>query len=264
MELGTDKVLAEREGGIGWLVFNRPERRNAISLEMWRAIVTALATYDADPEVRVVVMKGAGERAFTAGADVTEFDEKRADASAGELYKELSEGGRARMSALRKPLVAMIRGFCLGGGLAIAMRADIRIASEDSVFGIPAARLGLSYGIENLKMLTELVGPAYAKEMLFTARRLDAAEAWRIGLVNRVVPVDALEETVRAMATTISENAPLTVEASKLTIDAALKDPQERDMTRLDALAAACLDSADYAEGRRAFREKRKPVFTGR
>ncbi|MGQ7792597.1 enoyl-CoA hydratase [Faunimonas sp. B44] len=264
MHLGTDRILAEAGDGIGWLVLNNPERRNAISLEMWNGITAALDAFEADPAVRVVVLRGAGDRAFTAGADISEFDEKRADAAAGELYKEITTSGRMRLASFAKPLIAMIRGFCLGGGLAVAMKADLRIASEDAQFGIPAARLGLAYGIENLKILTDLVGPAYAKEILFTGRRLDAEEAWRIGLLNRVVPADRLEETVRGIAAQIAENAPLTVAASKATIDAVLKDPGERDVARLDALAAACLDSADYAEGRRAFKEKRKPVFTGR
>ncbi len=264
VNLNTDKMLAEKDGGIGWMIFNNPARRNATSLEMWQAIADILEDFGADPAVRVVVMRGAGDKAFVSGADISQFEDQRADAEAARRYNAVADGARAAMAALDKPLIAMIRGYCLGGGVAIAMAADMRIAADDARFGIPAARLGIAYGFGYLKKLVDLVGPAYAKEILLTARRLSAEEALRIGLVNHVVPVAELEAVVRETCATIIDNAPLSLIANKATIDEIAKDPGERDMARIDELARLCFDSADYAEGRRAFMEKRKPVWSGR
>ena len=263
IELNTDKMLAEKAEGIGWMTFNNPARRNATSLEMWQAIAEILDDFGADPAVRVVVMRGAGDKAFVSGADISQFEAQRADAEAAARYNAVAEGARVAMAALEKPLIAMIRGYCLGGGVAIAMAADMRFASEDSSFGIPAARLGISYGFGYLKKLVDLVGPAYAKEMLLTARRFGAEEALRIGLVNRVVPVAELEATVLEVCAAIIDNAPLSIISNKATIDEVAKDPGARDMARIEELGRLCFDSADYAEGRRAFMEKRKPVWTG-
>lgn len=264
MKLNTDKMIAEKDGAIGWMVFNNPERRNAMSLEMWEAVAAILTDFAADPAIRVVVMRGAGDKAFVSGADISQFEEQRKDAAAAENYARISEAGRTKLNDLQKPLVAMIRGFCMGGGLGIAMKADIRIAAEGSQFGIPAARLGIAYSFDNLRDLVALVGPTFAKEILFTARRLSAEEALRIGLVNRVVPPDSLEATVRDYASMMAENAPLSIRASKITVNQVIRDPAERDMALVQQLARACFDSQDYAEGRRAFMEKRRPVFTGR
>jgi enoyl-CoA hydratase/carnithine racemase len=246
------------------MTFNNPARRNATSLEMWQAIADILEDFGADPAVRVVVMRGAGDKAFVSGADISQFEDQRADAEAARRYNQVSERARAAMAALDKPLIAMIRGYCLGGGVAIAMAADMRIAADDARFGIPAARLGIAYGFGYLKKLVDLVGPAYAKEILLTARRLGAEEALRIGLVNHVVPVAELEAVVRETCATIIDNAPLSLVANKAIIDEIAKDPGERDPARLEELARLCYDSADYAEGRRAFMEKRKPVWSGR
>ncbi len=264
LQLKTDKMRAEKSDGIGWMTFNNPARRNATSLEMWDAIADILGDFAADPAVRVVVMRGAGDKAFVAGADISQFAEQRADATAAENYARLADAARAAMTGLDKPLIAMVRGYALGGGLDIAMSADMRIAADDAQFGIPAARLGILYGFASLKKLVNLVGPAHAKEMLITARRLDAAEALRIGLVNRVVPVAELETSVRETCAAIIDNAPLSITANKVTIDEILKDPADRDMARIDDLTRLCFDSADYAEGRSAFMEKRKPVWRGR
>lgn len=264
MKLNTDKMIAENADGIGWMTFNNPARRNAMSLEMWEAVDVILADFEADDDVRVVVMTGAGGKAFVSGADISEFKEKRNDAEAAAEYAAVSEGARKRMAGLEKPLIAMIDGYCLGGGLAIALNADIRIASDRAQFGVPAARLGIAYAFGSLNKLVALVGPAVASEIMFTAERLPAEDALRIGLVNRVVPADDLEATVRALAGTIVGNAPLSVHASKMTIRDILKDPADRDPDRLAEISKACFDSADYAEGRQAFMEKRQPVFTGR
>jgi enoyl-CoA hydratase/carnithine racemase len=260
----TDKIIAKVEGGIGWLTLNNPERRNAISHEMWQGIIDAVDSFSADSQCRVVVMQGAGGKAFASGADISEFAEKRNSADTGAAYKELPDTGRARLSGLEKPLIAMIRGYALGGGLALAMKADIRIASEDSQLGIPAARLGLAYSAGALRQLVTLVGPSSAKMMLFTARRLTAAEALSIGLVDRVVPPDQLEAAVREWADLIAENAPLTIKAAKLTVDELTRHSEHPDTAMIDRLSRMCLDSEDYKEGRTAFMEKRKPVFTGR
>jgi enoyl-CoA hydratase/carnithine racemase len=261
--LPTPKILAEVRDGIGWLTINQPEKRNAISVAMWEAIGIAVERFAADPAVRVVVMRGAGGKAFAAGADISEFEKVRADASAQEEYARRTAGARQGLAGLKKPLIAMVQGFCIGGGLAVALHADFRIASSDSRFGVPAARLGIAYGMEGLERLVALVGPSKAKEILFLARRHSAEEALAMGLVNAVVPPERLEEEVTTWAREMAANAPLSIRASKETIDQLAGDPARRDPARIEALGRACFDSADYAEGRRAFMEKRVPQFTG-
>ncbi|NKB57494.1 MAG: enoyl-CoA hydratase [Alphaproteobacteria bacterium] len=263
MELQTDKMIASKENGIGWMTFNNPARRNATSLEMWQAIGVILDDFEKDDSVRVIVMQGAGDKAFVSGADISEFKEKRNNAEAAAEYTRISESARAKLADFPKPVIAMIRGYCLGGGLAVAMSADMRFATEYSQFGVPAARLGIAYGFEGLRKMVSLVGPAMANEIMFTARRLNAEEAVRAGLINRVIPAEALEETVRNLALTICRNAPLSVNASKVTIKEVLKDAENRNMARLEEITKTCFDSADYREGREAFMEKRDPVFTG-
>jgi enoyl-CoA hydratase/carnithine racemase len=262
--LADGKMLASSEGGIGWVVFNNPERRNAVSPEMWEAVVEIFDAFEADPDIRVVIMKGAGDKAFVSGADISQFEARRSNAEASALYSQYSTNGRAAMSRLSKPLIAMIRGYCIGGGMSTALVADVRIASDDAQFGIPAARLGLSYSFDSLRPLAELTNSSVAKDILFTGRRLKADEALRVGLVNSVHPADQLEAAVRAYAATIVDNAPLTVKAAKFTLSEVVKDPEDRDLDRVEKLNRDCMDSQDYAEGRRAFMEKRTPVFTGR
>ncbi|MSO77522.1 MAG: enoyl-CoA hydratase [Alphaproteobacteria bacterium] len=264
MQLSTDKMQARRDGAIGWMIFNNPARRNAISLEMWEAIGQILGDYAADDSVRVVVMRGAGGKSFAAGADISQFAEQRNNAEAAERYSQISAGGRKALVGLGKPLIALIEGFCMGGGLGIAMHADMRMASDDSEFGIPAAKLGLGYHYSTLKPLVDLVGPSAAKLILFSGRRFKAEEALRMGLINQILPRAELEPAVVDLAGEIATNAPLTVEAVKATVGEIVKDRSDRDMGRIDRMIAACFDSRDYAEGRTAFMEKRKPVFTGR
>jgi enoyl-CoA hydratase/carnithine racemase len=261
--MSTDKILSRTESGIGWLTFNNPDRRNAMSLEMWEETGRVLSAYEQDPDVRVVVMHGAGGKAFVSGADISQFEDVRKNAEQQELYAARSGEGKRRMMELTKPLIAMIDGFCIGGGLGIAVNADIRIASENSQFGIPAAKLGLAYEFKNLRRLVDLVGPAYAKEIMFTGRRFNTEEALRMGLVNRVVPVADLEPVVRAMAADIAGNAPLTIRSAKVTIDQAVLDLADRDMARVEASFDACFNSRDYEIGRQAFMAKRTPEFTG-
>ncbi len=264
MQLTTDKLIAEKEGAIGWLTFNNPARRNAMSQEMWEGTAQVMADFAADPVIRVVVMKGAGDKAFVSGGDISEFEKTRNSAESAAIYGQTASRARQAMSGLEKPLIAMIRGYCLGGGLGVALNADLRIASSDSQFGIPAARLSIAYGFDGVKSLVSLVGPSVAKQILFTARRYPAQTALRMGLIEEVVAPEDLEATVRDYAETIADNAPLSVRATKLTVAQVLKDESQRDMDLLKELSHEALNSYDAREGRQAFMEKRKPVFLSR
>jgi enoyl-CoA hydratase/carnithine racemase len=263
MQLGVEKLIGRKDGPIGWMIFNNPERRNAVSLDMWRAIPDVLAAFETDPEVRVIVFTGAGERAFVSGADISQFEAERNDAAAEARYSSASAAANVAMAGLSKPSIAMIRGYCIGGGLAVALTCDLRICTEESRFAIPAARLGLGYGFGGVKALIDVVGPSIAKEILFTARQFSAEEALRVGLVNRVAPAAELEGLVRDYAAMIGANAPLTLRAAKLAAREALRDPDKRRLGEVEAAVAACFDSADFKEGRTAFMEKRTPEFRG-
>ena len=264
MELNTTKMLAHVEDGIGWITFNNPERRNAISLEMWEGLGVILESYQNDDDVRVVVMKGAGDKAFVSGADISEFDTKRGNAEQKKQYGEISANANRWLGRLDKPLIAMIQGFCIGGGLATALSADVRFATPGSTFGIPAAKLGLGYDYGGLKALCNLVGPSRAKDIMFSARFLEVEEALRIGLINFIVPIEDLQQEVKNYAKMIAENAPMTVKAAKAAVNEAMKDAANRDLESINKMVNACFDSEDYREGRKAFKEKRKPEFLGR
>jgi enoyl-CoA hydratase/carnithine racemase len=263
-EYADGKMLAAKDDGIGFITFNQPEKRNAMSVEMWQGLGEIIDDFAADDGVRVVVMTGAGGKAFVSGADISQFEKRRATADAQAEYTALTGAGRAKLAAFAKPVIASIRGFCMGGGLAIAMQADLRIASAVSEFGIPAAKLGIAYGFDGLRTLVQLVGPAHARMILYTGTRIGAAEAERIGLINQAVADDKLEDVVLDIARTIAGNAPLSVAASKVCIDNILKDPADRNDSAVTTAARACMESEDYREGRTAFMEKRKPQFQGR
>ena len=258
------KMLADVEDGVGLITFNQPEKRNAMSVNMWEGLVQILDAFAEDDDVRVIVLTGAGHKAFVSGADISQFEKNRANANAQLEYDKLTSSGRAKLAAFPKPVIARIRGFCLGGGLGIAMQADVRIAAVDSEFGIPAARLGIAYGFDMVRKLVSLVGPAHARTMLYTGNRIDATEAERIGLVNKVVSDEDLSDHVVDLARTIADNAPLSVRAAKLAVDESLKTDSERDVDAVTKAVLACFDSADYREGRTAFMEKRSPRFAGR
>jgi enoyl-CoA hydratase len=260
----TDKMLATREGAIGWITFNNPARRNAVSLAMWQALGEIVRGYAQDPSVRAIVLRGAGEQAFVSGADISEFEEKRSSEEAIAAYNRAGEEASAALEQAGKPTIAMIRGYCIGGGVSIALCCDLRFAAEGAKFGVPAARLGLGYGFEGVRRLVGVVGPSYAKEIFYTARHFSAREALAMGLVNRVVADTELEAAVRLCAATIAENAPLTLGSIKLLVGEAMKDPQARDLGRCQDSVRRCFASEDYVEGRRAFMEKRKPRFQGR
>ena len=259
----TDKMLSRRDGGVGIVTFNNPERHNAVSLEMWLATKQILDEFAADNDVRVVVLTGAGTKAFVSGADVSKFDSERASLEAVRAYNAKSDAAYSSIYEFPKPTIAMIRGYCIGGGLGLATCCDLRIAADDSRFAVPAAKLGLGYGHVGLKRLIDIVGPAFAKEIFFTARQFDAKEALAMGLVNRVVPAAELEASVKAITDMICANAPLTIKAVKFTAGEIVKDESKRNLARSNELVEQCFASRDYSEGRSAFMEKRKPVFTG-
>lgn len=264
MKLSTEKILADVEGGIGWLTFNNPARHNAMSMEMWAGLAEAMEGFQADPAVRVVVMRGAGGRSFISGADISEFDQHRASSEQKAQYGATNARGNRWLRQMDKPLIAMIQGYCIGGGLATALNADVRIATPESTFGIPAAKLGLGYDYGGLATLARLVGPSVARDIMFSARFLPADEALRVGLINRIVPSKTLESEVRAYAGLIAANAPMTIRAAKAALNEWERSPADRDLGRVEALVNACFDSDDYREGRRAFAEKRKPEFHDR
>ena len=262
-ELAGGKILSSVEDAVGTITFNQPEKHNAMSVAMWAGLEQILDGWEKNSAVRVVVLTGAGDKAFMSGADISEFEERRSNDDQQREYERAIHGGRSKLVAFSKPIIARVRGYCLGGGLAMAIQADIRIAAEDSQFGIPAARLGLGYGFHSVRRLVSLVGPAHAGMMLYTGERISAAEAARIGLVNRVVKNEELDGVVAEISHTIAHNAPLSIGANKLTIEQVLRDPEERDMEALRQANIACFNSQDYREGRTAFLEKRTPMFRG-
>jgi enoyl-CoA hydratase/carnithine racemase len=259
----TDKMLSRKDGGVGYLIFNNPERHNAVSLEMWEAASAILEDFAADKSVRVVVLTGAGGKAFVSGADISKFESERAGKEAVDRYNVVVDKANTAVYEFPKPTIAMIRGYCIGGGVGLALCCDLRICSDNSKFGVPAAKLGLGYGFKGIKKLVDVVGPSFAKEIFFTARQFTAAEALAMGLVNRVLPEAELEKYVKDYADTIGGNAPLTVNSVKYIVGEAVKDGNERNLQKCADLVAQCFASKDYIEGRQAFMEKRKPAFTG-
>jgi enoyl-CoA hydratase/carnithine racemase len=260
----TDKVLSRVEGGVATIVFNNPERHNAVSLDMWETTARMLDTFATDEAIRVIIFTGAGGKAFVSGADISKFQSERATQEAVDRYNVAVDKLYTGIHRFPKPTIAMIRGYCIGGGLGLAVSCDIRICTENSRFALPAAKLSLGYSLNGIKRFVDVVGPAFTKEIFFTARQFSSAEAREMGLVNRVVGEEELEDYVRNYADTIAANAPLTVKATKYTVGQALEDGGERDYAGVAQLIQDCFASTDYEEGRRAFMEKRKPVFTGR
>ena len=258
-----EKMLSRKEGGIGYVIFNNPERHNAVSLDMWEAASRFLDNFRNDKSIRVVVLTGAGGKAFVSGADISKFEEERSDEKAIARYNKAVDQAYTAVYEFPKPTIAMIRGYCLGGGVGLAVCCDLRICSDNSRFAVPAAKLGLGYGYTGIKRLSDIVRPAFTKEIFFTARQFDNTEAQAMGLVNRVVPKDELETYVRDYAAMIAGNAPLTVDSVKYIVGEAVKDESERNIARCTELVNQCFASNDYAEGRKAFMEKRKPAFTG-
>jgi enoyl-CoA hydratase/carnithine racemase len=264
ISIETEKLVARKEDGIGWVIFNNPEKRNAISPDMYDAMGAALQDYATDPAVRVVILKGEGDKAFISGADISKFGENRSTPEQVRQSEARSEAANRALRECPKPTIAMIRGYCMGGGLAVAIGCDLRIAAEGSRFGVPAAKLGVGYRYSGLKRLSDIVGPAFTAEIFYTGRQFSTAEALQMGLVNRVLPTAELEPYVMNYARTMANNAPLTLAAVKRCLIEMRKDPDDRDLELCQSMVEACFASQDFTEGRTAFMEKRKPAFEGR
>jgi enoyl-CoA hydratase/carnithine racemase len=258
-----NKMLSRKEGHVGYVIYNNPAKHNAVSLDMWDAAVGILDDFRNDRDVHVVVVTGAGGKAFVSGADISRFEKERSDEAAVRRYNAVVDKSYAAFHEFPKPTIAMIRGYCIGGGMGLATCCDLRICTEASTFAVPAAKLGLGYGYTGLKRLVDVVGPSFAMEIFYTARQFTSAEARTMGLVNRVVADGELEDYVRKYAETIAGNAPLTIRAVKAVVSEMMKDESKRDLKRAQDAVEACFRSRDYEEGRKAFMEKRKPVFTG-
>jgi enoyl-CoA hydratase/carnithine racemase len=259
-----EKLLARTEGGVGHLVFNNPARHNAVSLEMWSRMEKLLDGFAADPALRVLVVSGAGGKAFVSGADISKFESERASMEAVKAYNAQSAKAYVQLFNFPKPTIAMIQGYCIGGGANLAVACDLRVCTDDAKFAIPAARLGLGYGFAGVNRLAEIVGISRAMELFYTARQVSAAEAYDMGLVNRVVPVNEINRAVAEWTDMIAANAPLTIATIKAVAREIAKPSASRDLAKLDRMVEACFASSDYIEGRRAFMEKRMPRFTGR
>ncbi len=260
--MSKGKLRVERDGPVGRLVLDNPERRNAIGAQMWRGIPGAIDEFNADAAVRVIVIRGEGTAAFAAGADISEFEQNRSSGDQVKAYEEATSAAHHAIESSPKPVIALIHGFCVGGGLAVALSCDLRYADSSSRFAIPAARLGLGYGVHGTGRLVATVGQANAREIMFSARRYDADEALAMGLVNRVLPDAELDAYVQKVALELAVNAPLTLAASKAVINA-LAEPRG-DYSSAEAAIVRCMKSEDYVEGRRAFMEKRTPAFKGK
>jgi enoyl-CoA hydratase/carnithine racemase len=258
------ELITQRAGAVATVLFSNPAKMNAVTFDMWSAVPAALAALDADPAVRAIVIAGDGDKAFISGADISQFEKLRGTAEAQTDYNKAVEKAYLAPMNCSKPVIARIRGICIGGGLGFAAACDLRICSDDAVFRMPAARLGLGYSPTGVRRFMNVIGAANTSEIFFTARKFDAREALRMGFVSRVVPAAQLEQAVAETCELIAENAPLTVAAAKFAVQQALKDPSERDMAKAARMVEACFASADHQEGRKAFMEKRKPGFTGR
>ena len=257
------ELIIRRDGAVGSIVISNPARYNALTFDMWAGLPAAIAAFDADPAIRVVVLTGDGDKAFVSGADISQFEQARATPEAQATYNRAVESAYLAPLQAAKPVVAKIRGICMGGGLGLAVACDIRIASDDAVFRMPAARLGLGYNFVGMRRFVHVIGAANTADIFFSARKFDAADALQMGFVNRVVPAADLDREVERYCRMIGENAPLSLAASKAAIRAVLSDPADRDLATLDRMVDQCYRSEDYREGRTAFMEKRTPNFKG-
>jgi enoyl-CoA hydratase/carnithine racemase len=266
MESTKEKpLLILREPPLAYLVINRPNSRNAVNAEVWRALADAARGLAQDEDVRVLIIRGAGDKAFISGADVAEFPAIRANAELTAEYDRLANAALQALMEAPQPVVAMINGVCFGGGVLLALTCDLRFANEDAKFAIPAGKLGLAYPFEmGVRRLVKIVGPAHAADILYSGRALDAKEALAIGLLNRVVSAEGLDRFTREYALQMAESAPLSLAAHKIEIHEAMLHDAAKDLQRAEEAVRYCLNSDDYKEGIAAFLEKRKPRFTGK
>ena len=263
MEGITDQLIVSKLDGVGQIMLDNEAKRNAMTLDMWRDISLVLDDFESDNEVRVIVVSGRGGKAFCAGADISQFEKNRSSEEAVAIYNDTVKLASDRLANCKKPTIAKIEGFCIGGGVGLALCCDIRIANDVSTYAVPAAKLGLGYRADGLKRLVDVVGPSFAKEIFYTARLFNPTEALEMGLINRIVPRSVLNAYVDKYTKTISRNAPLTIYAAKVVIDELLKS-NGGDEALSNQVVDECFNSQDYEEGRKAFMEKRKPKFQGR
>jgi len=262
--LQPGRILSRKEKGIGWIIFSNRAKHNAVSLDMWQSVPALMQSYEADPDVRAIVITGDGEKAFISGADISQFDKVRGSADAQAVYNVAVDKGYESPVICAKPVIAKIRGICMGGGLGLAAACDVRLCAEDAVFRMPAGRLGLGYNYSGMKRFVGVIGPANTADIFFTARKFGAADALSMGFATHVYPVPEFDARVDEYLAMIAENAPLTLAAAKYTIRQIAADAAERDMAGLKERITKCFDSEDYKEGRKAFMEKRPPQFKGR
>ena len=256
------RLIARKEGAIGWIVISNPAKRNALSFEMWRDFPKLLNSFADDPEIRLVVLTGEGEH-FAAGADISQFGEKRSQGDALNQYNETLKHSTAALLDFPKPLIAKIRGACVGGGLALILDCDLRFCSDDAIFLMPAGKLGLGYEFGGIERMVQVIGPSNACDLFFSARKLSAAEAKAIGIVTQVFAKADFDRGFAEYCSQIAANAPLTLAAAKFAMREVARPSSERDMAKVQTLYEACFRSQDYAEGRSAFMEKRTPRFNG-
>ena len=259
----TEKMLSRVKDGVGYITFNNPEKHNAVSIEMWDALEQILDGFRSSKDIRVIVLNGAGGKAFVSGADISKFDKERSSKEAVLSYNKRTQKVYENLETFPKPTIAMIDGYCIGGGLNLAVCCDIRICSEKSKFAMPAAKLSLGYPFSSIKRLFDVMGPGMAKHFMFTAEKISASEALACGLVQKLISEDNIDSYVKDYALNIANNAPLTIKAMKQIGIEISKNSDERDLLLCEKLASACFDSEDYKEGRKAFMEKRKPNFQG-
>lgn len=259
-----DSLIVEKKGAVGWVTFNDPAKLNAMSYDMWAGLQPALSAFEHDDEVRLVVLTGAGDKAFVSGANIAQFDQLRTASDAVAEYERVAEGSQNALYNFPKPTIARIKGYCVGGGLNLALCCDVRIASDDSMFFLPAGKMGLGYRFSAIRNLVTAVGAANALDIFLSARRFDAQEALQKGLVQIVAPLESFEQTVQDYLLKVSANAPLTLKAGKQMIRQFQQLPANTDLEQMRQLMQACFDSDDYAEGKRAFTDKRPPQFRGR
>ena len=262
--LANGRLLVARQEAVARITFNKPERMNAMSLDMWQGLTDALDELRGDDQVRVVILCGAGDKAFVSGADISEFESRRSSEDSVRKYNRISEAADRALYDFPKPTIAEIKGYCIGGGMGLAIGCDIRICADDARLGITAAKLGLGYGYDGVRKLVSLAGPEVASQILYSARLFPADAAQRMGLVSEVVPRGDLARTVTDLASRIATNAPKTVRTAKAAIRAVLQPDGPVDRAMVDRLVADCFASDDFTEGYRAFAEKRNPQFRDR